>query len=136
MPLKPRFLLLVCLLGIVKGDCDAEHSTNVLESAFGPVLSTRFGEHAQATKEMIEETVKSELAKQDQRMMEKMNQMQTAFLGALEEQGEEIKDLIQNQTCTVKDDKVCPDDWFNIEDSCIFIGGRREQDVRPIANTG
>ena len=144
---KPRFLLLVCLLGLVKGDCDGctEHNNiNVLESTFGPVLDTRFGEYTQATNVMIEEKVKSELEKQDRRMMEKMDQMQTAFLQALEvqkdyfertieEQGKKIKDLIND----VNDDvRNCPPNWFNIQGSCIFIGGRRKQDTRPIANTG
>ena len=138
---KPRFLLLVCLLGLVKGDCDGctEHNnTNVLESAFGPVLDT------QAINEIIEEKVKSEVEKQDRRMMERMDQMQTAFLQALEvhkdyferrieEQGKEIKDLIND----VNDDvRNCPPNWFNVQGSCIFIGGRRKQDTRPIANTG
>ena len=130
---KPRFLLLVCLLGLVKGDCDG-----------CPVLDTRFEEHTQAINEIIEEKVKSELEKQDRRMMERMDQMQTAFLQALEvhkdyferrieEQGKEIKDLIND----VNDDvRNCPPNWFNVQGSCIFIGGRRKQDTRPIANTG
>ena len=114
--------------------CDGgeSHNTNVLERAFGNVLTTRLEEQTMATEEMFEIKMADHRDELIEMFDAKLEQQKNDFVQLLDAKMEQ-----QNENCNqrmnekfeefqtaledLKDSLTCPTYWKKVSDSCILL---------------
>ena len=99
--------------------CDGgeSHNTNVLERAFGNVLTTRLEEQTMATEEMFEIKMADHRDELIEMFDAKLEQQKNDFVQLLDAKMEQQMDrFIQRM-----DAQFCPPNWNKVSDSCILL---------------
>merc|ERR1712062_717874 len=99
--------------------CDGgeSHNTNVLERAFGNVLTTRLEKQTKATEEMFE----IKMADHRNELIEMFEKQKNDLVQLLDDKMEQHMDKCNQRTNV----KSCPANWNKVSDSCILLSSER-----------